>query len=361
MKKIVFFISLTLGAGALTIAQDKFFVHTSTGETISVTGTFIDHPDLNNNPNANFIVSHCWDCSGTGVDNNKVSGIYYSNTDNKWMIFNEDGSDMEAGRSFFVYIPLDGYSFRTTNSGNSTYLYLDNALLNGQPEKSAVLTNLYLSQWDNRNYGFWYDTDVNQWVVYNEGLANIEANASYIVAMEGDPGIEKYRHSATSENSYSDCTELNHPILNGNPNAKMVFAHNWGVSGDVSNIILDKVFTVFYNDATASWRLCTEDYTDIPPGTMFDFLISGNNVNVNDLTHAGKVTVFPNPVTDNVNFNSQNIIHEITVYDMSGTEMLNAQQSSENVQMNISVLPVGVYIAKIKTSKGIETLKLIKK
>lgn len=59
-------------------AQDKIFVHTSTSENISESVTFIDNPLINNNPEANLLITERYIPGGVAI--NKITGVFYENT-----------------------------------------------------------------------------------------------------------------------------------------------------------------------------------------------------------------------------------------------------------------------------------------
>lgn len=359
MKKILFM--SFLWAVTLGMAQENFYVHTTTAENILSSVSFLDHPDLNGNPNANPITSHCWDCSGTGADNNNTTGVYYDPSTERWSVFKEDGSEMAVGKTFFVYIPSSDYSFKITNPSENVYLHLNHPQLNGHPEKSVVMNNEFKAVYNDKNCGFWYNSDVDNWVIYDNGGGALPAQASFVIAFEGEPGIESYIHQATNENTSNDCTSLNHPSLNGNTEAKLVFSHNWGVTGNSSNVMLDKVITTEFNSTNNVWTICNEDYSEMPLGATFNILLTDGTMSVNDVNENQNITVFPNPVIDYLNINSPNIMHQVEIYDMTGKQLRISKLSSKSVQLNISELPSGVYVAKVQTDKGTETVKIMKK
>lgn len=68
-------------------------------------------------------------------------------------------------------------------------------------------------------------------------------------------------------------------------------------------------------------------------------------------------SIYPNPVTDILNIRTQEKVLSIFVYDMSG-KAVNAPFS--NGQVNVSMLPKGVYILTAKTEKAVYQQKLIK-
>jgi hypothetical protein len=90
------------------IAQegDNAFYHFATAENTGYNYTLIDHPDLNDNPNAILIVTR--NLSPGGVPSGVLSpypvGVWYSVAYGKWSIFNEDFSTMDIGNCFNVLI-----------------------------------------------------------------------------------------------------------------------------------------------------------------------------------------------------------------------------------------------------------------
>jgi hypothetical protein len=68
-------------------------------------------------------------------------------------------------------------------------------------------------------------------------------------------------------------------------------------------------------------------------------------------------SIYPNPVTDILNIRTQEKVLNVSVYDMSG-KLVNAPFS--NGQVNVSMLPKGVYILMAKTEKAVYQQKLIK-
>lgn len=70
------------------------------------------------------------------------------------------------------------------------------------------------------------------------------------------------------------------------------------------------------------------------------------------------VTIFPNPVKNTFSISGNEIIDAIEIHDVSGKRVL--YQQNPKSQIDIEDLPSGFYISKIKTERGISTVKLIK-
>lgn len=67
--------------------------------------------------------------------------------------------------------------------------------------------------------------------------------------------------------------------------------------------------------------------------------------------------VYPNPVSDILNINSDSKIKSVKIYDLSGKNVLETEKSS----INVSGLTSGTYIVTAQTENGIQSSKIIKK
>jgi hypothetical protein len=86
------------------------FTHLATGGNIvSTSKTEIDNIWLNNNLNAQFLVTQNWSLSNTY--NNKPIGVEYDNASNKWRIINIDGAAMPVGAGFNILVTHTGDVF----------------------------------------------------------------------------------------------------------------------------------------------------------------------------------------------------------------------------------------------------------
>lgn len=74
-----------------------------------------------------------------------------------------------------------------------------------------------------------------------------------------------------------------------------------------------------------------------------------------------KVNAYPNPTLNAWNINSDQTIERIAVYDISGKMVISNSPNSSSFAIDASSLNMGIYIAKVETSNGINQVKLIKK
>lgn len=74
------------------------------------------------------------------------------------------------------------------------------------------------------------------------------------------------------------------------------------------------------------------------------------------------VSLSPNPTADVVRIDSDADMGDITIYSISGKQVLNINAGgSRSLTLQIEVLPAGVYVVKIATNQGEEVRRLIKK
>ncbi|MCX8523387.1 choice-of-anchor J domain-containing protein [Chryseobacterium formosus] len=79
---------------------------------------------------------------------------------------------------------------------------------------------------------------------------------------------------------------------------------------------------------------------------------------VNEATKKNSgLKVYPNPVSDILNINSDSKIKSVKIYDLSGKNVLETEKSS----INVSGLTSGTYIVTAQTENGIQSSKIIKK
>lgn len=342
----------------ITYAQDKMFRHTATND--GQTYTMLDHPLLNGKPDARPIVSKF---GGNISFTTQIAGVFYNETLQKWGIYNENLLPMTADHEFTVYVPSPQFSLTQVAADDYYTTEINHPVLNGKPDTFAVMTHVIGGVYNNQPVAFWYDdiTTDGKWNIYDEdGNGAIPGGTKFFVAVEGEHGVVAYRHVVTDNNSSGYLTSVYHPLM-ANANARFVWAHNTGRQGASSATELKSSMQAYFSNPY--WRIAMEDLSDIPVGTVLDFLIyDPNAMSTEDLSGANSIQVFPNPIIDNVNFKSKNTIHEISIYDMTGKKVLSSEkQSSSSVQMSATSLPAGIYTARIKTNKGFESLKLIKK
>ncbi len=83
----------------------------------------IDHPALNNNPNAHFQTTQVWNPEGRGgVYNNSLVVTTYDKAGARWMIQNSNGTPVPAGASFNIQMANTDLSNAQTSAGAATVM-----------------------------------------------------------------------------------------------------------------------------------------------------------------------------------------------------------------------------------------------
>ena len=341
----------------ISYGQDKMFRHKATNN--GQTYTMLNHPLLNGKPDARPIVSKF---GGNVSFTTEIVGVFYNETLQRWGINNENLLPMSADHEFTVYVPSPEFSLKDVAPSDFFMSELDHPLLNGKPDTFAVMTHVIGGVYNNQPVAFFYDdvTTNGRWNIIDEDINQaINAGTTFFVAIEGEQGIVTHRHIVTNTGYFTSVTP--HPLMYNNPNARFVWSHNAGSQGESSNTKLTSSMQAWYS--SPNWRIAMEDLSDIPAGTVLDFLIyDPTAMSTEDLAKVNPVQVFPNPITDHVTFTSKSTIHEISIFDMTGKEVLSSKnQNSSKVQINAKSLSSGVYNTIIKTDKGFEALKIIKK
>lgn len=359
MKTIFTFLSMLLFTVAM--AQDKVFVHTATTGNISLDGTELDHPDLNSNPSAMIMVTHNLNYGGVQYNNN-VTGTFYHTGTSRWMVYNQNTDPMVEGSSYNIYIIDGGESDGVVASGTDYRVRVNNPSINGNPDAIILYANYYntFGIRNDNNCGVYYDTGDEYWYVFNEDTQeDIPAQAAFDVLIgEGTGGATAFKHTATAGNISSNYTVIDHPSLNGKPEAYPVITHNWGSGGDASNIELDKTLGVWYDGS--NWNIYTEDMSAMPEGVMFNIYVSDETLGIENESIA-EITSYPNPTTGEVTLTSKELISNINIYNLLGQEVKQiAGNNSNSLTIDISELSAGNYIAKIQAGKAVKSIKLIK-
>ena len=82
-----------------------------------------------------------------------------------------------------------------------------------------------------------------------------------------------------------------------------------------------------------------------------------NSTDINDSN--SKLSIFPNPTNNNLNVSSENYIHAVKIFDMSGTLVLNHNCYSKNENIDLSNLAKGFYSIQISNKNTNVKRKLV--
>jgi len=358
MKKLITLL-LFLTVNTL-FAQDNMFIHTVTAANSGGNVTYLDHPDLNNNPDAEIIISRTW----SGFYNDKVVGLWYSGSN--WAVFNEDSSDMIEGVKFVIYIAnptnVITHIASVANQGSIPGItVIDDVRLNdNDPGPIAVMCNYWNpnSVYNNINYGFFYDWELQRRMIYSENGLDIPVDAAFKILITGDGNADQIEHETTAANTSSNLTVIDHVSLNGNPDAIFIFSHYWGVNGAGSEVHINKVLSSYYDGS--NWGIYTEDLSDITSGVAFDIILAPQHFLGIESVVAENFEAYPNPTSNIVNIRTATTIEKVLLFDMLGKQIVELSGTGNTMQIDLSLYQPGTYLAKVQAGSQVKTLKLIK-
>lgn len=121
-------------------------------------------------------------------------------------------------------------------------------------------------------------------------------------------------------------------------------------------------------------KTITSTITSSAPGIKVATLRTGKtytnslntcNINsINEMNIESQLVVYPNPTTNNITVQDKNGVlatdFSITILDIQGKQMRTQILTATNTSLDISMLKNGIYFAKIETTLGIATKKIIK-
>jgi hypothetical protein len=125
-----------------------------------------------------------------------------------------------------------------------------------------------------------------------------------------------------------------------------------GAVGD-GNILLD---VTGLENGEHSVSIYLEGSTVSAPQT-YDFL---NNLAV-DENESISLVVYPNPATDRLTIESEEVIHQCEIYDLTGQLVETLENDSERMEISVEALPAGIYLIRLVTDRFTPTRWFVKK
>ncbi len=351
---------------AATFAQDKIYIHIADEENTMEHLTYIDHPDLNGNPDAGVLFCQSWSLPSGGpsfVYNNNPTGIWYSTWANQWVIFNENFEELPLGAVFHVYIADDSEVFThvaTEDNSLGGGTWIDHLGV-------SAATYLFHSNYFNPNamynprpYGNFWDQTLAQRVIFSQFMGESPVSAGFKV-MIGSPGSAVLTsHTSSASNINGNSTMIDHPALNNNPSARFIYAHYWGLGGAQYQVELPHYTGAWYNDFAGRWTIFNQDLEPMPENIVFDLIIPFEVVTSVVEEDEMEVSLFPNPTADFLQVSSQSILQQINVFDLTGRIVLERGLNGNAERIDLSGLPAGTYIVRVSANDGEHTSKVIK-
>ena len=95
-------------------------------------------------------------------------------------------------------------------------------------------------------------------------------------------------------------------------------------------------------------------------GQVEDYNVNVATLAVSDVSKTS-IKAYPNPVVDVLNIESASKVKSVSIFDASGKNAANFELNAAKSQVNLSRLAPGVYLVKVVTENGSNTVKVIKK
>jgi hypothetical protein len=97
----------------------------------------------------------------------------------------------------------------------------------------------------------------------------------------------------------------------------------------------------------------------------FELVFKNTGANVeNNSNNISNISVYPNPANDllNIDITNANFKNsEVVIYNISGTEVLKTNLTSNSARLNIEALSAGVYFVRVINQNGFnKTVKFVK-
>ncbi|MDI1254788.1 MAG: T9SS type A sorting domain-containing protein [Flavobacterium sp.] len=191
-------------------------------------------------------------------------------------------------------------------------------------------------------------TDANSWF-FTRGI-NLTAGESYTIT---------YRYGGASTDTFFYNNSLK--VMYGNEaspdSMTMPIAEHLDFALDspmVDAITITAPYTgVFYFG-----------FNVISPNNSYYMYIDDIAVDVETLSvggfEKGKLTYYPNPVTDVLHFTATDAIDSVSIYTLLGQEVITKTVSANGADIDMSFLAKGTYLARVTIGKTVKNIKVIK-
>jgi microsomal dipeptidase-like Zn-dependent dipeptidase len=153
---------------------------------------------------------------------------------------------------------------------------LDHPLLNGNDRAVLFVSPIWEKKGDNsinHTFGVWYNG--SRWTIFNQNRqpmlpATIEKFQFNVLIYE-KLHANTFVQTVIANNKNAHITILDHPQLNGNPNAVLLVSQKYGVYNPHE-------IGVWYNGSR--WTIFNQDRADLSLNTLFNVLIATDGVNI---------------------------------------------------------------------------------
>jgi uncharacterized repeat protein (TIGR01451 family) len=255
------------------------FVHVAQAGDALATGTTLDHPLVNDNPDMLLFATQDVTAAGDGAAYRTPVGVAYQPDLNRWSLVSQDGSTpIPAGASFNVLVaqPNEHTFVHTATAENveASWTVIDHPLANDNPDVLLLVTPRQEGAEPalfNAPLGVWYDNETGRWAILRQDQEAMPANASFNVMIMA-AGDNASVHKASASNTSANQTEFQHPLANNAPGAMLFVTANFNPSGRGGTLNNHPV-GVLYGAEQNRWAIANVDQADLPDTASFNVFI----------------------------------------------------------------------------------------
>ncbi|WP_376695648.1 DUF7452 domain-containing protein [Wenzhouxiangella sp. EGI_FJ10305] len=233
----------------------------------------IDNPSLNDQPGLYPQITQVWNPYGRGgIYNDANEGLYYGS--GFWRVFNESiGDDIPQGAAFAIFVPGD--SLQATahfNNTSQSTTQIDKGITNDHPKRLLAVSQHWNlddapGTYNDHPIGVLYAA--GHWRIANLDIENIPAGADFTLFAQ-DPSQNAFEHIARGANISNNWTWLRHPLLDGNPCARMQVTQ----SAD-QGVFNAHPIGIWYDGSR--WAIFNQDQLPMPENAAFHVIIDGDS------------------------------------------------------------------------------------
>lgn len=294
-------------------ASDVVYKHiTTSGNVTGANYTVLDHPMLNENPDAVVNVQHVWN----GYYLNENPGVWYDPARKRWTIYNNGYAEMKPGQAFNVLVvpnKSDAIVYKALPDRilpdiNDHVLRIDHHLLDGNPNAQVYVTHNWNPVYDPNHIidvhplGVLYHS--GRWHIYHTDFEAIPVGATYNVYITY-PQLNAYSTESWVANTAFRTTKLNHPVLNADPEGIFIETQNFSPGEGAEGWTYGYSTNAAYSGGRWSIkRAAGPDYPADPNFHMgFNVLVPDQNRFIHIKTYGNSPepfwTCISNPLTNN--------------------------------------------------------------
>ena len=160
----------------------------------------------------------------------------------------------------------------TPENSAGDYTYLSEPSINGNPEATVFVAPAEETSGSYaHNVGVWYEPGEQKWAIFNQDRAPVPEGASFEVVVP--PVNQSFVHRSSPENASAGGTFLDHPLLNGRPDAGPAVTQNWNPGGG-EGVYNDHPVGVRYDAGRGRWEVFNRDGSALPEGVAFNVTVA---------------------------------------------------------------------------------------